>query len=276
MKSLCIYIHYKNREAIPLYVQMYINELANYFDDLVVVHNEPIYTLTKPSFSEKITFATFPNQGYDFGLFYNYFSKIDHRQYEQIACINDSNVLFNELKPIFKWANAQDFDFWGLIDSNEKPWFSTHENNYHIQSHFLVFNRKAIDTLIDYFSNAEIDLIFNEKDQVKLRRMVIDKWEIGLSRYLFGKGLIGNSFINSTAFHNQYNIRKHVNLGHKFYAELIEAGFPIIKKKVIMDCSWKTRISFKPSWEKIIRKYGNKQWDIEALVSEMKQFKSEK
>jgi len=275
MKSLCIYIHYKNREKIPVYVQMYVNELAKYFDEVVIVHNEPYYTINDVKLSEKISFAAFPNEGYDFGLFYNYFSKLDHSQYHQVACINDSNVLFNEFEPIFNWANKQNIDFWGLLDSSEKPWFSTHKNNYHIQSHFLVFNKMAIDSLNNYFSTTEIDLIFNEKDRIKLRRLVIDKWEIGLSRYLFDRGLVGKSYINSERFLEQINIRKPMNLGHKFYVELIEAGLPIIKKKVIMSHSWKNSIRSKTNWETIVEKYGNKLWDIEALITEMKQFKRE-
>lgn len=256
-------------------MQLYVNELARYFDEVVIVHNEPCYNENQVDFGENISFASFPNQGYDFGLFYNYFSQLDHSKYHQIACVNDSNVLFNDLQAVFKWGNEQNFDFWGLIDSNEKPWFSTHKDNYHIQSHFLVFNKKAIAALLKFLSNSEVELIFREKDPIKLRRLVIDKWEIGLNRFLFESGLIGKSYINSESFLKHKNKRKHANLGHKFFVELIEAGMPVIKKKVILNRSWKNSIQSKTNWETILRKYGNNQWDIEALIAEMKQLKGD-
>lgn len=276
MKSLCIFIHYKNSASIPIYVQMYVNELTKHFDDVVIVHNEPNYAANETFFNKNISIVAFPKEGYDFGLFYKYFSQIDHNQYHQIACVNDSNVLFNELLPVFRWSNEQNLDFWGLIDSNEKPWFSTHKNNYHLQSHFLVFNRRAILALIDFFSATNINLIYSEKDQKKLRRLVIDKWEIGLSRYLFELGMTGKSFINSNRFLKQINARKPSNLGHKFYNELVEAGLPLIKKKVILSPGTRNPFKKKTNWELIIQKYGNKEWNIQALIHEMKQLRGEK
>jgi lipopolysaccharide biosynthesis protein len=275
MKNLCIFIHYKNSASLPVYVQIYVNELTKHFDEVVIVHNEPLFAANETSFNKNISFVAFPKEGYDFGLFYKYFSQIEHSQYHQIACVNDSNVLFNELLPVFSWSKEQDLDFWGLIDSNEKPWFSTHKNNYHIQSHFLVFNKRAIFALIDFFSITNIDLIYSEKDPRKLRRLVIDKWEIGLSCYLLECGMTGKSFIDSNSFLKQNNVRKPANLGHKFYIKLAEAGLPVIKKKVILNHSRINPFKLKTNWETILLKYGNKQWDIEALIAEMKQLRGD-
>jgi lipopolysaccharide biosynthesis protein len=273
MKSLCIFIHYKFSETIPLYVQLYVNELSAHFDELVIVHNEPHYAAVEMSFNENISFAVYPNEGYDLGLFYKFFSQIDQNQYHQIACINDSNVLFNELLPIFNWGKEQEVDFWGLLDSNEKPWFSKHKNNYHIQSHFLVFNRNAILLLNSFFSSIDITLIFNEKNVKKLRRLVIGNWEIGLSRYLFDCGLKGKSYISCTIFQDQHKLKKPANLGHTYYAELIESGIPIIKKKVILNRSDGNSFRVNANWENLLQKHGNRKWNIDALICEMRQLK---
>jgi hypothetical protein len=256
---------------MPLYVQLYVNELSAHFDEVVIVHNEPHYAATKENLSENISFEVYPNEGYDLGLFFKYFSQIDQNQYHQIACINDSNVLFNELLPIFNWGKEQVVDFWGLLDSNEKPWFSEHKKNYHIQSHFLIFNRNAILLLNDYFSSIDIDLIFKEKNVKKLRRLVINNWEIGLSRYLFDCGLKGKSFINSTDFQKQHGLKKPSNLGHTLYAELVESGIPLIKKKVILKQSNGYSFRVKTNWEILFQKFGNEKWNIDALISEMRQ-----
>jgi hypothetical protein len=271
-KSLCLFLHYRNSTAIPVYIQLFVNELAVHFDEVVIVHTEPDY-LKVENINERISFKAFPNEGYDFGLFYNYFSTLDTQQYHQIACINDSNILFNELSPVFNWGNSQRLDFWGLLDSNEKPWFSTHSNNYHIQSHFLIFNKNAILALIDFFSATDIESIFNESDKTKLRRLVINNWEIGLSRYLFDYGLTGKSYINSESFLKKTRLQKPVNLSHKYYKELVESGLPLVKKKVILNSSWFDRFRSKENWELLLENYGNNKWNIDELVAELKYFK---
>jgi lipopolysaccharide biosynthesis protein len=173
------------------------------------------------------------NEGYDLGMFYKVFRTIDISKYNQIACINDSNILFNQLDPIFNWSKTLKTDFWGVIDSNLKPWFSTHRNNYHIQSHFIVFNQKALLKLPAFFDALNIQDILTEKDTVKLRQTVIDKWEIGISQFLIKEGLSCASFIDSNSYSHKYLSGKQTNVGLKLYPELIRSGYPLIKMKVI-------------------------------------------
>ena len=124
MKSLCIFIHYSKFHTIPLYVKLFVSELENYFDEIVIVYNERQLNDNNQFRSSKVTTFASKNDGYDFGHFYRYYSQIDTSCYYQIACINDSNILINRLDHVFKWANDSSLDFWGLLDSHEKPWFS--------------------------------------------------------------------------------------------------------------------------------------------------------
>jgi len=272
-KSLCVFIHYCKDLQIPRYVSVYVNELSNYFDQVILVTNKR--KLEKDIITPKTNISTVfvKNEGYDLGMFYKVFQTIDSKQYRQIACINDSNILINELQPVFEWSKTSPFDFWGIIDSYEKPWFSTHEDNYHIQSHFIVFNRRAIEQLPSFFDSLNIQQILEENDPVKLRQTVIDKWEIGLTRFMIKKGLLAGSYIDSHKYSLQYLSGKKTNVGHKLYAELIQSGYPLIKKKVITKSSWKDSFRSSLKWKKLIRQYGNQNWEIEGIIEELVQIK---
>jgi lipopolysaccharide biosynthesis protein len=209
------------------------------------------------------------NEGYDFGMFYKAFQEIDPSQYDQIACINDSNILFGELNTFLKWGNEQQVDFWGLVDSNEAPWFSTHKNNYHLQSHFLVFNKKAINSLPAFFNAMDMKSIYAEKDTKKLRRFIVDQWEIGLSQFLLNKGLTSASYFNSLSLFAKYKV-KGKNVTHSLYQELIKEGYPLIKKKVALKKSWRSILGWEEPWEKLIKEYAFSGHNIPILIKDIK------
>jgi len=268
-KSICIFTHFSELPHIPQYVLVYVNELSKYFDEVVVAANQRNFTNKQNGFNGNVTIQFFENEGYDLGMFYKVFQTIQHEKYKQIACINDSNILFNKLQPIFEWGKKSQSDFWGLIDSYEKPWFSTHPENYHIQSHFIVFNESAIKYLPAFFENIDIQHILNEKDIEKLRRLVIDRWEIGLSQFLLDKGLRSNSFINSVSFLAEHK-RKGKNITHSHYKELIKEGYPLIKKKIILNKSWRSAFGIAEHWEKLFANYACNEWNISLLIDEIK------
>lgn len=274
-KSLCIFMHYSMYPYIPKYVSIYINELSRNFDQVIMVTNERSINTELLSFNQNVSIMFVKNEGYDLGMFYKVYQTINPDDFGQIACINDSNILFNELHPIFNWSKKTQYDFWGIIDSNEKPWFSTHQNNYHIQSHFIVFNQKAILKLPAFFDDLDIEHIFEEKDTSKLRKTVINSWEIGLSQFLISQGLTNGSYIDSQTYSLLYLSGKTANVGHKLFPELIRSGYPLIKKKIVTQSTWKGIFSRHKHWKRMIRKYGNQDWEIDDLIIEMVQIKSD-
>lgn len=268
-KSLCIFTHFSEYPYIPHYVALYVNELSQYFDEVVVAANQRNLIYEDNSLKNNVTIMFYINEGYDLGLFYKVFQTINPAEYHQIACVNDSNVLLNKLQSIFEWSKKSEVDFWGLIDSREKPWFSTHQENYHIQSHFIVFNENAVKHLSSFFENLDIQSIINEKDSKKLRRLVIDQWEIGLSQFLFSKGLKSKSFINSQSFLTKHK-SKGKNITHSLYKELIKENYPLIKKKVVMKKSWRSVVGKRERWEKLLTEYACSDWNISRLIEELK------
>ena len=268
-KRLCIFLHYFTGDFYPLYVQYYLNELSLYFDEVRLVTNERAITHKAESFKENVTIQFVKNEGYDLGMFYKAFHEIDPNNYSQIACVNDSNIVFGELQFLFDWAKYQTVDFWGLVDSWEKPWFSTHENNYHIQSHFVVFNREAIALLPEYFSQLDYTGLIHEDDVKIVRRNVINDWEIGVSQFLMNQNLTCRAYIESSNLAKDNGVTKPINVMHKYYCQLIKQGLPIMKKKVLFSEKWMDQLYHKKNCIGLIKEYGSEKWDISALIEEL-------
>lgn len=263
---ICIFIHYSTTASLPYYVQVYIEELSLYFDKVKVLSNNSKINKQDYSFNKNIDFNYFQNQGYDFGMFYRFIIKENLNNFSQIALVNDSNILINQLGNIFLWAKENNSDFWGLIDSNEKPWFSTHKDNYHIQSHFIVLNEKAINHLPDFFETINIDQLLKEKDLKKLRRQIINDWEIGLSQYFIKLKLEKALFIESKKMLVKYHPRKK-NITHSLFSQLIaKEDYPLLKRKIAtINKKW-YQLS-KNRWRETIRKHGYKHWDLEEIIN---------
>jgi len=266
-KSICIFIHFSEQQYIPYYVQVFVNELARFFDEVVLLSNQKTLK-SLPALRKNVVITFQENIGYDFGRFYNYYKTIDTDNYSRIACVNDSNVLINNLDNVLKWENIAPFDFWGLVDSYEKPWFSKHLNNHHKQSHFLIFHKKSIELLDEYFSSVNVEAFFEEKDSKILRRNVIDKWEIVLSQFMISKELEIGHFYDSKKITTQFNIRPDSNISHSLYEELLTTGYPFIKKKVIVEQkSFFGKNSL--TWKKLIKKHGNPKWKLDTMIEEL-------
>lgn len=272
-KNICVFMHFSNDLQVPQYVRIYLQELAQHFERIIFVANHVPKRVISFDANLPVEVLQVKNEGYDLGMFYKAFQTIHLKEYDQIACVNDSNVLINKLEPVFNWSRNNVFDFWGLVDSNERPWFSSHSENYHIQSHFIVFNNRAIQELPEFFKAIDFEEIYREENLAKVRKTVINNWEIGLSQYLISKGLTYGSYVDSRVFSDEFYSGKAVNVTHKLYAELIESGYPLIKKKIIAEKKWTDSLRNVQTWENMIRKYGNKNWEIDALIEEMKRIR---
>ena len=269
--KLCVFIHYSQGCVIPYYVTCYLAELSNHFDQVILVTNTRTLQRSVSDISEKVSLIFVENQGYDFGMFYKVIQTLSLEDYQQIACVNDSNVLFKSLSPIFSWSKSLKMDFWGLADSHEKPWFSTHRNNYHIQSFFMVFEKKAILRLQEYMEELDVDELFAIQDIKEVRRRIINVWEIGLSQYMLKHDLVVGSFMNSLKIEKEYRLKKGKNLTQKHFDLLMEVGYPLLKKKAMKPGKlwWPITFTNRTRWDVLIRKYGDSTWDVPRLIAEL-------
>jgi hypothetical protein len=267
-QSLCIFIHFSTKAFLTYPVQVYLEELSRFFDDLILVTND---REIQGEFPANLRLFKVQNEGYDVGMFYKVFQSLSPEKYTQIACVNDSNILIHTLDQVFKNMHEKDGDLFSMIDSYEKPWFSTHSDNYHLQSHFLIFGEKAIALLPEFFKKIKVEELFSISDVKTLRRKVINDWEIGLSQFMLEKGLKLSSFIDSADFCAKNKLKKEANLSHKQVEKLLSVGYPLIKKKVVINKSfWSNLISKTPKPERLIRKFGNPAWDLERIIVETK------
>ena len=172
MKSICLFSSYFNQPSIPYYVKFYLETITPCFSETLFITNEKeldedsLYFLN----ANNIRVLKVKNEGWDFGMWYKAISQLDTHQYQQIALINDSCVLFKQPTYFFDWLKHSDADVCGMTDSNAI--------HYHLQSYFLVFNHKAIPDMVNYFNTHKL---------LKDVQEVIETYELGLSKMLADK-----------------------------------------------------------------------------------------
>lgn len=211
MKSICFFSSYFQKNEIPPYVKIYLEELSRHFNEVILITNENqlIDTEIQYLYQNNINYLQVVNEGFDFGMWYKAMKSYDILQYERIGLINDSCILFKSLDETFSWINAVDLDYCGMVSSIEI--------SYHIQSYFIIINKKAIPFVYDYFMKNDIKENILE---------VIHCYEVGLSSHLIDQGLKLGAIFNSTLLANP----SFVCIKH-----LLEQGMPLIKKKIILN-----------------------------------------
>lgn len=248
---------------------IYIKELKRHFEEIILVTNDRNIVNLNELPAQGIKLIKVKNEGYDMGMFYKAYKTLDVSRYSTIACINDSNILLGKLDFLFKWSNNQEVDFWGLVDADIKPNYSTSEKNYHVQSHFIVFNKKAIDLLPAFFDTADLPFIFNQTDLREVKRKVIINWEIGLSQFLISKGLLSATFVDHKKMTAEFQLPASANVSLLLYAQLIRKGIPLLKKKIIISIKPAILFAGRDHWKSMIKKYSDKEIDTNKLIHEL-------
>lgn len=266
MKKICIFIHYANVPYLPYYVIQYVKELNIFFDEILIVSNERELTNASLLLSEHIRLLQVPNEGYDLGMFLKAFATLDSREYEQIGCVNDSNVLLRSLDFLFDWAKENPADLWGLMDADIRPSYSTHQGNFHLQSHFLIVNRSAFSILHAFIEQLNVREITQITKVKELKKRVINDWEIGLSQFFIQNGLTVKGFFHAKDYF--WDGTRTLS-----YVKMLEAGVPVIKKKVITSVTLRNLTQGKNYWSKLVRKYAKDVVDAQILLPELRRLR---
>lgn len=230
--SLCYFVCYTENEIEDTDLK-YINELKRHFDEVVVLTN---YKLPIENIDCEYLFLE--NKGHDFGFLYQAINGKDLSIYSLIAFVNNSNILLKNrtLNDFFNWLDLQDSKFCGITDSFQKAFPIEMADSYHLQSHFLIFKEEAIDLLQKFFLAVRFERFFAIKDKKILREAIIVECEIGLSQYMIRNKIIPASWFKVTIFsENCKTPLEEINVHTMFWKELIEEGYPLIKKKLLLD-----------------------------------------
>ena len=212
MKSICFFSSYFEKNKIPYFIKCYLIELKRHFNELVLLSNEKILDKEDLDFLtvHGIEWMPVKNEGYDFGMWYKAFKEFPSLNYDRVALINDSCILFKPLTEVFTWVNTNNFDYCGLVSSNSI--------NFHVQSYFIIINKNAIKSVYNYF--MQHGLISDYKK-------VILTYEIGLSAHLKKQNLSV-----AAMFTSKKDIAAQ-NPSFLVIDDFIREGMPMIKKKII-------------------------------------------
>ncbi|MEO6904411.1 MAG: hypothetical protein ABI315_14825 [Bacteroidia bacterium] len=212
MKSICFFSSYFNQPIIPYYIRFYLDNLSPFFTKIIFITNQKVLHTDDYSYLEKnnIELLYVVNEGWDFGMWYKALKLYDVKNYDRVGLINDSCILLEKPTHFFNWLEKSEDDYCGMVDSNAI--------SYHIQSYFVIINKRAIAEVYNYF--MQNGLIINIKN-------VIYTYEIGLSSYLLNKGYKLGACYSTNDYKGEYSPTFLMALS------LIKKGFPLIKKKII-------------------------------------------
>ena len=223
MRSLLIFANH-SKGYISLSAEAYIRELSKHFTDTIFAtdHKGPVVL--------PYTIKYCQNVGYDFGKYYTALKSVDFKKYDRIAFVNDSNFLVGNFDKVFEWGKTCGLEMWGLTDSVEVP----RHYNYHVQSHFLVFEKRSIKHIAEFFKDTMFEEKFmkiqNRRENV--RQKIIMACEVGLSQYLLKEKIKMGSMWSVRGV--PLEEAKTLNLHRDKWEELIKDGYPLIKNKIII------------------------------------------
>jgi len=212
LKSICFFSSYYTGENIPKYVRFYLSELSRHFTEVLFLTNEKVLSADDLQFlsSHNISYRLYKNEGYDFGMWYKAFQECDIMKYDRVGLINDSCILFNKLDFYFDWLKKGEMDYCGMTDCKLIT--------YHIQSYFIIINKKAIPLVLEYFKQHGI---------IADIKLLIRTYEIGLNTYLIQAGMKGAAYYS---FKDDVSVLNPSLMKAK---ELIKKGAPLIKKRIL-------------------------------------------
>lgn len=221
MVSLCIFATHCVG-PVPTNAFVFVRELARHFDRVIVSTTN---VATAAEFSEEalgIETRVSNNDSYDIGLFYKAWSslpKTDRDEVSRLGFVNDSNRILCQLDRVFAWGNVNRAEFWGLTDSVE--------TRYHIQSPFLVFEKKAIGLLESFFEKCGVATVWPKiTDKAKLRQIAINEFETKLTLYMIQNGLRTAVYTPCVKMGIVDNATIHFSL------LIVALGHPVIKRQV--------------------------------------------
>src|ERR1700741_958414 len=109
MRSVCFFASYYTSIEIPYYITVYLNELKKQFNEVVFLSSQPVSEQDlKFLQDENIQFLVEKNEGFDFGLWYKAFQKININDYDRVALVNDSCILFKSLNELMAWSKKNE------------------------------------------------------------------------------------------------------------------------------------------------------------------------
>ncbi len=211
MKTICFFSSYFKGDTLPYYCEVYLLELKKHFHEVVLLTTKKPNEIACNVLHENgIELLILTNEGFDFGMWSKAFDNYPVENYDRVALVNDSCILFAPLNPFMDWVNTTSADCYAISES--------HAIAYHLQSYFLLLNKKAILVLKNHFKQTGIQANISD---------VINKYEIGISTIWRKNGLVLKAFLSNNGYQGEFSPYYYLIDAH------LKQGSPMIKKKII-------------------------------------------
>ena len=227
-KYIAVFAHYDKHNIVDDYVLYYLKNLKLIADKIIFVSDNNLPEIEQNKLQNLCHKIIAEKHGeYDFGSYkrgleeaYQY-----SQDYDAIIIANDS--CYGPIKPlsnIFKTMEYSDCDFWGLT-VNQEIYLP------HLQSYFLVFNKKIINSEI--FKN-----FFRKVKREDNKQNIIENYEIALTPTFVDAGFKMDSFIKKI-------FERNPTLHYKSFSFLMKNDFPFVKVSFINKKTSNKRAVFK-------------------------------
>ncbi|WP_419766223.1 MAG: rhamnan synthesis F family protein [Arcobacter sp.] len=216
--KLTLFSHFDIHNRIDEYVIEYLKSLNKFGFDIVFITTSDTLSMIEINKIKKYINILIikENIGYDFAAWQCGLNIVNnYKKYDTILHVNDS-IIFPISNPSRLFKNASKYDFYGLTSSIQK--------GFHIQSFFLFFNKRLINSKLYKKFWEDIDFTLD-------KRQIIDNYEIGLTKliqkhnYKVG-ALVNHNDIKQLNNHNPYWFAWDIIID-KFNA-------PFIKKNMLL------------------------------------------
>jgi dTDP-4-dehydrorhamnose reductase len=227
-KYIAVFAHYDKHNIVDDYVLYYLENLKLIADKIIFVSDNNLPEIEQNKLQNLCHKIIAKKHGeYDFGSYkrgleeaYQY-----SQDYDAIIIANDS--CYGPIRPlnnIFKTMEYSDCDFWGLTVNQEQylP---------HLQSYFLVFNKKIINSEI--FKN-----FFRKVKREDNKQNIIENYEIALTPAFIDAGFKMDSFIKKI-------FERNPTLEFDLFTFLMKNDFPFFKVYFINKKTSNKRAVFK-------------------------------
>lgn len=275
----CVFSHYDPTGRVQDYVLTYLDELKNCGFSVVFVTTSPsIDYESLEKLKDRVATAIIRNNiGYDFGSYKTGIELLLSRQKPKRLLLTNDSVFGPMLSLQQIINNASRHDLYGITDS--------YDHHYHIQSYFLLYGSRVLDSPVFQAFWEKVELIENTQPDFK-KKIILD-YEVGGSQHFLDAGFsLGVEFeftqLAQTVFneyladfkrsrHSKNTIsppfQLNFNSTHRYWKQLIKLGCPFLKRELLLFNPSNVDIS---DWPEIITSLTN--YDIKHILRALRNF----
>jgi lipopolysaccharide biosynthesis protein len=181
---LGVMAHFDHDGRLGPHTRRQVAALAAAVDDLLVVTTADLTSGAREFLGSHARVIERPNVGYDFLSYKVGLESADLSAYDEVTVCNDSYVgPLTDYALIFDHMSSSKVDFWGLTETDRV--------SHHVQSFFITFRPTVV-------ASEEFGRFWSEMVPLSHRYKVIRRYEVGLSRRLYGAGFTSAPYFVET------------------------------------------------------------------------------